>query len=341
MQQADVVLDPCSWSRSRNAMLWKAVSVISRAACATLAGTSASVRSENDQTRSAPGPLAGAAVRSVMATRMARQLVERAVSEQRWSVAVQPATDGLPSFDDVSTSKRTWIATAEGIADPCLVAVEGSTYLFVEQMGARAPASIAAARVADDGSISELRDVLRRPHHMSYPQVFEDAGSMWLLPETADVRAVTLFVAEEFPHRWREWATLIKDVQAFDRTLHRNADGYWLWVHVARHGTSRNGELWLFHSERLQGPWSPHPANPIVTDPRRSRPAGPIFMVNDRLVRPAQDGVLPTAIASCSTRSRSSTGSDIVSLRSGQLGQNGRPGSWQRTRSRAQAVGKR
>ena len=44
-----------------------------------------------------------------------------------------------------------------------------------------------------------------------------------------------------------------------------------------------------FHAPSLEGPWHPHPRNPIVSDVRGARPAGPFIHDGDRLLRPAQD----------------------------------------------------
>ena len=47
--------------------------------------------------------------------------------------------------------------------------------------------------------------------------------------------------------------------------------------------------LSLFSAPRLTGPWTPHPANPVLVDQRAARPAGGFFMRDDRLWRPVQD----------------------------------------------------
>jgi hypothetical protein len=54
-------------------------------------------------------------------------------------------------------------------------------------------------------------------------------------------------------------------------------------------GGSTFDELHLFHSDSLEGEWTPHCKNPIVSDVRRSRPAGALFFEGGRLIRPSQD----------------------------------------------------
>jgi hypothetical protein len=45
----------------------------------------------------------------------------------------------------------------------------------------------------------------------------------------------------------------------------------------------------LFFAETLKGPWRAHPMNPVISDVRRARPAGKLFMDGGRLIRPSQD----------------------------------------------------
>ena len=42
-------------------------------------------------------------------------------------------------------------------------------------------------------------------------------------------------------------------------------------------------------ADTLEGPWRPHPCNPVISDCRNARPAGRLFFCGDELIRPAQD----------------------------------------------------
>src|SRR5690606_9233249 len=78
----------------------------------------------------------------------------------------------------------------------------------------------------------------------------------------------------------------------YDATLLEHAGHWWMFVTLVENsGASTSDELFLFHADHpLSDHWLPHPANPIVSDVRRARPAGPIFMQDGVLYRPAQDG---------------------------------------------------
>jgi hypothetical protein len=47
--------------------------------------------------------------------------------------------------------------------------------------------------------------------------------------------------------------------------------------------------LSLFSAAKLQGPWQPHPANPILIDKASARPAGAVVLRDGKMWRPVQD----------------------------------------------------
>jgi hypothetical protein len=53
---------------------------------------------------------------------------------------------------------------------------------------------------------------------------------------------------------------------------------------------SSDDELHVWFAETLRGPFTPHPANPVLSNVVGARPAGRIVRDNGRLLRPAQDG---------------------------------------------------
>ena len=72
-----------------------------------------------------------------------------------------------------------------------------------------------------------------------------------------------------------------------DPTLFRANGLYWLAYADGDIGLYDN--LCLRFAERLEGPWRPHPLNPVKIDVRSSRPGGTPFRVGNALFRPAQN----------------------------------------------------
>jgi hypothetical protein len=114
-------------------------------------------------------------------------------------------------------------------------------------------------------------------------------GTTYLLPETAGNRTIELYRAIELPDRWEPVGTLVPDVRASDPTIFQHAGRFWLFAGVTVPGASPWDELWVWSAPAVEGPWSGHPSNPVVSDARSARPAGRIFMRDGVIYRPSQD----------------------------------------------------
>ncbi len=131
-----------------------------------------------------------------------------------------------------------------------------------------------------------LRTVLETGQHLSYPFAWADGERVLCLPEMAAARRQVLY--ELCPGEpMRPLCTVAEDVAMADPTLMRDGGLYWIAYADADMGAFDT--LCLLFAERLEGPWRPHPGNPVKIDVRSSRPGGTPFRVDGRLYRPAQD----------------------------------------------------
>lgn len=175
-------------------------------------------------------------------------------------------------------------------ADPFAVEHQGRTFIFFEDLPYRTQTGrIMALEVFEHAEPGAPQLVLERPYHLSYPFVFAWEGSLYMLPETAQNGTIELYRCEAFPLRWRLHRILLDNVRAFDATLWRESDRWWMFVNVAQPGAASTDELHLYWSTTPLGPWTAHRGNPVVSDARCARPAGPLFSRNGRLYRPSQD----------------------------------------------------
>jgi hypothetical protein len=83
----------------------------------------------------------------------------------------------------------------------------------------------------------------------------------------------------------------MEGIAAYDATLVEHKGRWWMFAAVrARDGASTWDELCIFHAaDPVSRNWQPHAGNPVISDVRRARPAGPMFLEGDRLYRPSQD----------------------------------------------------
>jgi hypothetical protein len=177
-------------------------------------------------------------------------------------------------------------STGSQLADPFVVDDNGRHWLFVEEIPAgTSKGKLAVVQLDKQGGFGQPVTILERSYHLSYPFVFPHEGEVFMLPETARNHSIELYRATRFPFEWKLEKTLRSSVTAVDTTP-LFLDGIWyFWTTSARLGY----ETFLFWADSLAGEWHYHPCNPICSDVRRARSAGPLFYSQGTLIRPAQD----------------------------------------------------
>jgi hypothetical protein len=203
-----------------------------------------------------------------VARKMTNVLVNRFTAAPQWSVALR---SGSGPFVPIESQNGHFYA------DPFLCTASGKTFLFMEDYSdATRKAVISAAEVVDDRLAGTPVPVLDRPYHLSYPLVFSEAEEIFMLPESVGSGSLELYRATQFPWKWQRESVLIEGMPLADATPLFHDNRWWLFASMAQHGTTDHDELFIFFSDRLTGPWQPHPDNPVKSDCRSARPAGRI-----------------------------------------------------------------
>ncbi|HEX2295937.1 MAG TPA: hypothetical protein VHN37_11580 [Actinomycetota bacterium] len=215
-----------------------------------------------------------------LAGRLLRRALDRAFYRAQWYVLV---TDSSTRRD-----RPLLPPPARFYADPFVLDADGGRYVLFEDFSF-ADRKGRISYVAADDEAATARPALERDYHLSYPFVFRWDGATYMVPETSAAGRIELYRAERVPDRWRLERTLIDGLDAVDATVLEHGGRFWLFAGVAVEGANYTDELFLFSADTPVGPWAPHPANPVVSDVRRARPAGRIRVVDGVLVRPSQD----------------------------------------------------
>jgi hypothetical protein len=174
------------------------------------------------------------------------------------------------------------------LADPFGVVRDGRLHILCEYFDYRtATGHICTLDYSADGFTTPRAAAMPGPRHLSYPFLLEHSGEMYCVPETSNAGEIALYRAVDFPRRWSKVAVLVDDFAGVDPTVFTH-DGRW-WMLCAKNGPNEDAELWVWHASDLFGPWTPHERNPVKTDVRGTRPAGPPFVHEGLLYRAAQD----------------------------------------------------
>lgn len=225
----------------------------------------------------------------VLVRKSLRRLVRRPRVEH-WRLAVRFGSSLIAdSMGSPKLEGFRWIESPPGrfYADPFMMEEDGRLWVFFEDFDYAANRGrISCAELVSDGAFEPV-SVLERPYHLSYPCVFREGNNIYMIPESCENGTVELYQCTRFPDRWALERTLL-ELPAVDSTVWIDDGIFWLFV-TLQEPRGQGIQLWLFSASAVAGEWTPHSANPISTDIRRSRGAGAIFRHNGKLFRPSQD----------------------------------------------------
>ena len=168
-------------------------------------------------------------------------------------------------------------------------------YVFFEDYSYRTRRGHIACGKLDGQQLKEIRPVLQPDYHLSYPQVFEEDGEIYMLPEASQNRRLELYRCVDFPDRWELYATAFEGEQIIEATYTRQGDQRFLFLNKETDLYDSSGELYIYQIDSLKLTHiTPHRRNPVIIDARYGRNGGALFTRDGQLYRPSQylaDGV--------------------------------------------------
>lgn len=279
-------LRPYSGTLSAHRLLWKLAALVPRTieSLGTSHRPPAQLRPPADHDAHRPHLPA----RNV-ALSCSRAIATRVLYRRPWAIRVRRRRASPADPWDADEGLVQW-RPGHMYADPFLFEHDGRHHLFCEEVPFGTKRGVIShTELPTDGSpASPPEPVLTATSHLSYPFVFTDGGSTYMIPETSSLHRVELYRATRFPHEWQLEHVILDDVDASDATLFAHDGRLWLSMSIAAPNASAD-EMHLYCASSLRGPWLAHPHNPVVSDARCARPAGAVQQWGSRLIRPAQD----------------------------------------------------
>lgn len=169
------------------------------------------------------------------------------------------------------------------MADPFFVKEKDTFYLFFEHQSNYKHGAVIGVMTSIDGKKYDYKGtVLQQPFHLSYPQVFKNKESFYMIPESKAANNVLLYKANKFPFKWTIEDTLIKNVRYKDPSIYLSDS---LNIMVA---SDDELNLQLYIADSLKGKWRKHPKD-IVLKGSEARAGGRFFVLDGRLYLPVQN----------------------------------------------------
>lgn len=219
---------------------------------------------------------------SSLIVRRVRELRRRRRESEQWRIAFQ--YDG-----ELDQSSMRLMKPPAGLswADPFPWSDGTSRHIFFEEWYGSDPGRIGVAEIGADGHWEISGFPIEPGYHVSYPAMYETDGELLMIPETGLEKRIEAWRCVDYPLKWERAFVLIDGIEAYDSTLVRRDDLWWLLTTIAS-GASLTDSLHAFWADRLSGPWYPHPQNPLKVDVRSARNGG-WLVEGEELQRRAQN----------------------------------------------------
>ena len=187
-------------------------------------------------------------------------------------------------------------------ADPFLFEHKGNDYVFFENYSYVTQRGKISCGIIKGNTLVDIRDVLIKDYHLSFPFIFREGEDIFLMPETSGNKRLELYRATEFPVTWELYATAFEGEMVADPFFYTDEDNQrWLFANKQMdEAAPMNSELYIYKVESLKlDKMVSHTMNPVLIDSRIARNGGSIFKKDGMIFRPSQrnaDGIYGRAL---------------------------------------------
>lgn len=201
------------------------------------------------------------------------------IKMQYWQIAYKKKEEDRWTL--VDNPREGWAA------DPFLFEYNKEIYLFAEIMSYKTGKGYIGYCKYDGRRFGMWEVAIKEEWHLSYPNIFEWNGKIYILPEQYQSGEIALYECVQFPLKWKRHLPLRDDGQYADSTVLLQDDRVWLFtlcMNPERHSEGKLLRAELFSPEKL-GKFE-------VIDKvggLYKRPGGHFFLSNGSIYRVAQN----------------------------------------------------
>lgn len=178
-------------------------------------------------------------------------------------------------------------------ADPFIIYKDNKHYVFFEELKFEDYHGYLAVAELDtkNGKLVNTQTIMKLDYHLSYPFIFEEKDTYYMIPESGDNQTIDLYECTSFPTEWKKKQTLIENIQAVDTTLLKKDESWYLFTNEKIEGADFDDELSIYKSEDLfNQPFEKLYEQPVITNVMNARMAGKFIQKDGEIFRVSQDG---------------------------------------------------
>jgi hypothetical protein len=128
--------------------------------------------------------------------------------------------------------------------------------------------------------------LLDNKSHLSYPFVFSENNKTYVFPESKKIGKLACYEYDSI-NESMHFKKNILDLPLLDSTILKHDDKYWIFGTLSENDS--NYKLYIFFSDSLLGPYTPHPSNPVKMGLDGTRSAGNFIKIDGIIYRPTQN----------------------------------------------------
>lgn len=177
-------------------------------------------------------------------------------------------------------------------ADPFIIFKDNKYYIFYEELKFEDWHGylMVAELDLENACLINEKVILKKDYHLSYPNVFKENDTYYMIPESGEGNTVDLYECTQFPYQWKKKKTLLNNIQAVDSTPLKTPQGWYLFTTEVVKGTSCNDELTIYKSDDLlTQPFKKLHAEPVICNVNNARMGGHFIQQNGDIFRIAQN----------------------------------------------------
>ena len=182
---------------------------------------------------------------------------------------------------DVNNNQHFW-------ADPFLIPINDNWLVFYEDYSAQKQyGTISCCELNKHFEVIRHQPILDTGLHLSYPNHFYQNEQLYVIPESSMQGGLIAYEFDVTKMQIVNSLTLIPQLPLLDSTFLQHEGKYWIFA--THRGNNSNKDLFIYHSEKWEGPYLPHEMNPVKSTLFGSRPAGQFFTHQGNIYRPSQN----------------------------------------------------
>lgn len=171
-------------------------------------------------------------------------------------------------------------------ADPFLFNYGGKKYLFAEILDKKDCLGKIGYSVFDGEKFSEWKIIISENYHLSYPNIFEYNGEIFIIPESNQSETVYAYKAVEFPKKWEKCDPILTGIKCVDTTFLDFSGKHYMFTYDI--GDDEHKKLLTYEIDTA-GKTVPLRCNPVSENDFDARHGGNFICINGDIIRVSQD----------------------------------------------------